>query len=155
MRYQQYVVLSICLLAGTAGCGGTNFGPMGSVSGKLTMDGAPLDAGTQVLFMQMEKGYAAFGQADAEGNYRLKWMREGQTFTEVPVGTYKILIQPPATQNVEELDADAMLAGGDEDLEPATAVFPAKYQQHATSGLEFTVSEGANAHDINLDSNAK
>lgn len=154
MRFQVSSIFSVCLLLVSLGCGGTDFGPMGSVSGKLTMDGAPLTAGTQVLFMQMEKGYAAFGQADAEGNYQLQWMREDQTFTEIPVGTYKILIQPPAVQSVEELDADAMLAGGDEDIQPATPVFPAKYQQHATSGLEFTVNEGANTHDINLDSKA-
>lgn len=154
MRSQVSLILSTCLLLFSSGCGGTDFGPMGSVSGKLTMDGNPLAPGTQVLFMQMEKGYAAFGQADAEGNYQLQWMREDQTFSEVPVGTYKILIQPPTAQNVEELDADAMLAGGDQDIEPPKAAFPTKYQQHATSGLEFTVNEGANTHDINLDSQA-
>lgn len=138
-----------------SGCGGTNFGPMGSVSGKLTMDGKPLDAGTQLLFMQMEKGYAGFALTDAEGNYQLKWMREDKTWTEMPVGSYKILVQPPEVKNVEELSADEMLAGGDKDLAPAKPVFPKMYQQHSTSGLVFEIKEGENKHDINLDSKAK
>lgn len=155
MRPHFCFILSALLVLSAAGCGGTDFGPMGSVSGKLTMDGKPLAAGTQLLFMQMEKGYAAFAQTDAEGNYELKWMREGSTRTEVPVGNYKVLIQPPAVQNVEELDAEAMLSGADQDIKPAEAVFPKKYQQHNTSGLECTVGEGSNTHDINLDSTAK
>ena len=141
-----------CVLSG---CWGTDFGPMGSVSGRLTMDGKPLEAGTQLLFMQMEKGYAAFGQTDAEGNYELVWMREGKNWTEVPIGTYKILIQPPEVKDVEDLDADAMLAGADQDIKPAKAIFPQKYQQHTTSGLQFDVKQGENKHDISLDSGAK
>lgn len=136
----------------TAGCGGTDFGPQGSVSGKLTMDGKPLAAGTQLLFMQMEKGYAAFAHTDAEGNYQLNWMREGSTRTEVPVGEYKVLIQPPAVQDVEELSAEQMLDGGDEDIQPAEPDFPKKYQQHSTSGLSFNVQEGENTCDLDLKS---
>ena len=149
------IVLSAVILIGSMGCGGTDFGPVGSVSGKLTMDGKALAAGTQLLFMQMEKGYAAFAETDTEGNYELKWMREGSTRSEVPVGNYKILIQPPAQQDVEELDAESMLSGADQDIKPAEAVFPKKYQQHATSGLEYSVKEGANTHDIDLQSAEK
>lgn len=155
MRLNMLTAGLAVLCLSLTGCGGTDFGPMGSVSGRLTMDGKPLEAGTQLLFMQMEKGYAAFGQTDAEGNYELVWMREGRNWTEVPVGNYKILIQPPEVKNVDELDADAMLAGADQDIKPATAVFPKKYQQHTTSGLQLEVKEGVNKHDISLDSSAK
>lgn len=148
-------LMALCALFVLHGCGGTDFGPMGSVSGKLTMDGKPLDAGTQLLFMQMEKGYAGFAHTDAEGNYSLKWMREDKTWNEMPAGSYKILVQPPEVKNVEELSADQMLAGGDKDLAPAKPVFPKKYQDHNTSGLTFEIKEGENKHDIDLDSKAK
>ncbi|MCA9036359.1 MAG: hypothetical protein KDA91_14590 [Planctomycetaceae bacterium] len=155
MRFQLFCVGIIAFSTSIIGCGGTDFGPMGSVSGRLTMDGQPLAEGTQLLFMQMEKGYAAFARTDAEGNYKLQWMREGKTWDEVPTGMYKILVQPPEVKNVEELDAEAMLAGADQDIQPAAAVFPRKYQQHSTSGLQFDVKEGTNTSDINLDSKFK
>ena len=90
------------------------------------MDGKPLATGTQLLFMQMEKGYAAFAHTDDKGTYELKWMREGSTRTEVPVGDYKILVQPPEVKDVEELSADEMLDGGAEDIQPAEPDFPKK-----------------------------
>ncbi|MFG0333036.1 MAG: hypothetical protein ACF8TS_06700 [Maioricimonas sp. JB049] len=136
-----------------AGCrGGTDFGPMGSVTGKLTMDGEPMAAGTQLLFMQMEAGYAAFGETDAEGNYSIVWAREGERKAEIPTGTYKVLIQPPAVgRDTEELSAEEMLEGGG-DVPPAEPQFPRKYQQHSTSGLEYPVGEGENRIDIDISS---
>lgn len=150
-HFSLFTILSILVAA--SGCGGgTNFGPMGSVSGKLSMDGKPLTEGTQLLFMQMSDGYAAFAHTDAEGSYQLQWMREGVTHSEVPVGDYKILIQPPTVRDVEELTPEEMLEGADADLESAEPDFPSKYQEHRTSGLTFTVKEGANTCDLDLKS---
>lgn len=139
-------VLTACL---TVGCGGTDFGPMGQVSGKVTLNGATVAQGTQLVFMQMEKGYAGFGMTDAEGKYTLEWRREGKYFDGLPVGVYKVMIQPPVAVDVEELDADAMLAGGG-DVAVTKPEFDRKYRQTATSGLEFTITEGANTCDIDL-----
>jgi len=145
-------LLFSCLLFVTGCGGGTEFGEMGSVSGKLTMNGTPVSEGTQLLFMQMDKGYAAFGNTDADGNYTLTWMREGKTWNEVPTGTYKVLIQPPQVVDVEELSPEEMLEGKDEDIQPQKPEFPVKYQQHATSGLEYQVTPGANQINIDLES---
>ena len=152
MKYYRSFALVLALTLSAYGCGGTNFGPVGSVKGTLTMDGKPLATGTQLLFMQMEQGYAAFAHTDDAGTYELKWMREGSTRTEVPVGEYKILVQPPEVKDVEELSADEMLDGGAEDIQPAEPDFPKKYQQHSTSGLTFSVKEGANTCDLDLKS---
>lgn len=144
-------MLGLCLV----GCsGGTDFGPMGSISGRLTMDGQPLAEGTQLLFMQMDAGYAAFGQTDAEGNYRIVWAREGDRKSEVPTGVYKVLIQPPAVVDTEAMSAEEMLEGNYDDAEPAAPAFPKRYQQHSTSGLEYTVTEGDNEINIDLSSDA-
>jgi len=146
--------IALLLVAGLlAGCrGGTDFGPMGSVSGKLTMDGKPMAEGTQLLFMQMEAGYAAFGQTDAEGNYSIVWARDGDRKSEIPAGTYKVLIQPPAVgKDTEEMSPEEMLDGGG-DVPPAQPEFPRKYQQHSTSGLEYQVAEGENTIDIDISS---
>lgn len=136
----------------TLGCSrGPNYGPTGTISGKLTMDGEPLAEGTQLLFMQMDAGYAAFGATDADGNYEIIWIRDGARKREVPTGVYKVLIQPPAIgTEVELMTADQMLEGGD--VAPAKPDFPSRYQQHSTSGLEYTVTEGPNTIDIDLDS---
>ena len=136
------------------GCSGaTDFGPMGSVSGKLTLDGQPLAEGTQVLFKQMQAGYAAFGHTDAEGNYSLTWMRDGQRKTEIPVGEYHVLIMPPGNEDPSaELSPDEMFAGGG-DTPAAKPEFPPRYQSHTTSGLKFSITEGPNSVDIVLEKN--
>lgn len=143
----------LIVLGALAGCsGGTDFGEMGSISGKLTMDGQPLEAGTQLLFMKIDAGYAAFGDTDEAGNYTITWIREGERRSEVPVGDYQVLIQPPAGQDTESMSADQMLSG--EDVPIAEPKFPRKYQQHATSGLEYTIEPGENRVDIDLKSDA-
>lgn len=129
----------------------TDYGPMGSVNGKLTIDGKTIDQGTQLLFMKMDAGYAAFGETDADGNYSITWARDGERKSELPLGSYKVLIQPPSVgKDTEEMSAEEMLDGGD--VAPAKPKFPAKYQQHSTSGLEYTIKEGENQIDIDLKS---
>ncbi len=158
IRFRSRSSLMLLMFMSTMLCSGcsneTDFGPMGSIAGQLTMDDKPLAQGTQLLFMKMDAGYAAFGETDAEGNYSITWVRDGERKTEVPIGAYKVLIQPPATgKDTEEMSPEEMLAGGD--AAPAKPAFPKKYQQHATSGLEYTIQEGPNTVNINLDSNAK
>ncbi|QDV51735.1 hypothetical protein [Gimesia fumaroli] len=154
MRAPRIVTSLLIVLLGlsTTACSKTtDYGPMGSVTGKLTIDGKAIDQGTQLLFMKMDAGYAAFGETDAEGNYSITWARDGERKSEVPLGSYKVLIQPPRVgKDTEEMSAEEMLEGGD--VAPAKPKFPAKYQQHATSGLEFTVKEGENKINIDLKS---
>jgi hypothetical protein len=151
----MYRCLLACLLLGSSwSCSGeTDFGPMGSVSGKLTLDGQPLSEGTMLLFKQMQSGYAAFGETDAEGNYSLTWIREGERKTEIPAGEYHVLIMPPGSgDESEELSADEMLAGGGSEAPPALE-YPPRYKSHTASGLKFKIEEGPNTVDITLESN--
>lgn len=137
----------LCLVS-FLGCGGYDYGPTGKVSGTLTINGKPPAAGTAVSFMQMEKGFLAFGLTDAEGNFNVKSWNNG----DMPVGKYKVMLAPPAgeaplPQNVSAEEAFE----NPELLEPTVkAEFPVKFRDTATSGLEFEVEAGKNAFPIDL-----
>jgi hypothetical protein len=133
----------------TAGCGGTDFGDIGQIKGKVTFNGEKLAQGTKVIFMRMDTGYAGFGFTDVEGNYSIEWHRDGREYDGLPVGTYKVLVEPPGVLDVESLSADEMLDGAD-NVAPPEIPFDKKYTQTATSGIEFTIKAGLNTCDIEL-----
>lgn len=145
---KDVLLLMMCLSVTLAGCGGYDYGPTGKVKGTLTMQGKPLASGTAVSFMQMEKGFLAFGLTDAEGKFEVKSWNEGA----MPIGVYKVMIAPPAgspppPQNytAEELFENPEL------MDPVTkAEFPQKYRDTQTSGLEFEIKEGENNFPIDL-----
>ena len=131
------------------GCGGTDFGEIGKITGKITHKGETVVKGTKVIFMRMDTGYAGFGFTDDEGKYSIEWHRDDKVFNGLPVGTYQVLVEPPGTIDVESLSADQMLAGVCNSAPPAAA-FDKKYAQTATSGIEFTIKGGENTCDILL-----
>lgn len=133
----------------TIGCGGTDFGDIGQIKGKVTFNGEKLAQGTKVIFMKMDTGYAGFAFTDVEGNYSIEWHRDGKKYDGLPVGTYKVLVEPPGLIDVETLSADEMLDGAD-NVAVAEIPFDRKYTQTATSGIEFTISAGENTCDIDL-----
>jgi hypothetical protein len=137
----------LALLASfAAGCSGEfDYGPTGTVSGRLTMDGKPLKEGTQVAFMQLEKGYIAFGPTDPDGNFTVSSWNEGQ----LPVGQYTVMIQPPGGVQTKEPTAEELLAGKGK---VAATQFPMKYSQTSTSGLKYEVKEGENRFEIDISS---
>lgn len=135
-----------------AGCGGDDFGPKGSVTGKLTLDGKPLPAGTKVLFMEPEKGYMGFGLTDEAGDYRIEWRRSGTAYDGLPVGNYQVSLVPAGGIDVDEVSADDMLAGGPKQPKPSVAI-PAKLLRNTTSGLVYDVKAGENIINIEATTN--
>jgi hypothetical protein len=141
-------ILSVIALAG---CGGYDYGPTGQITGRLTMDGKPLPAGHAVTFMEMQKGYLAFGVTDANGDFEVKSWNEGY----MPVGPYKVAIAPPAgtAPDTSQYSADELFEHPELMDEPGgKALFPRKYLSSTTSGLEYTVKEGENHFEIDLKS---
>src|SRR5262245_53432384 len=65
--------------------------PTSTVSGKVTYKGEAVTEGT-VNFMNLEKGWAADGVIDANGNYKLAG--------ELKPGTYKVFFQPPLPEQL-------------------------------------------------------
>jgi hypothetical protein len=143
------LVWCLLLLTSLPGCGGTDFGEIGKISGTITLNGETIPTGTKVIFMKMDTGYAGFGFTNEDGKYSIEWHREGKVFDGLPIGTYNVLVEPPGTVDVESLSADEMLAGVGNDAAPGPA-FDKKYTQTATSGLEFTIVAGDNVCDIPL-----
>jgi hypothetical protein len=149
---QSWVITAAALaLASFAGCGpGVNYGTTGTVAGKLTMEGQPMAAETQVIFMEPEKGYAAIANTDAAGNYKITQWNDGniKNGAELPVGKYRVMIQPPASKENSEPTAEELMANPK--LQRGAKVeFPERYRQTHTSGLEFEIKQGAN--DIPID----
>jgi hypothetical protein len=148
-RLNQRLIVLLFLLASLTGCGGTDFGEIGKIHGTITLRGEKIAKGTKVIFMKMDAGYAGFGFTDDEGKYSIEWHREGKVYDGLPVGTYKVLVEPPGTIDVEAMSADEMLAGVSNEAPPAPA-FDKKYTQTSTSGIEFTIKGGDNSCDIPL-----
>lgn len=69
--------LSLCLLLSISllvGCGGSG-NPVGTVSGKVTLNGEPVSEAS-VMFEPVDGGRSSFGITGADGNYQLTYMQE-------------------------------------------------------------------------------
>jgi hypothetical protein len=107
--------------------------PTGSVTGKVTLDDAPVVAGT-VLFLS-DDGRAASAELQPDGTYTL----------ECRLGQFKVAVAPPVPPGAEAaLDAPESDAGGVD--------IPPQYQDVGSSGLTTEVKEGTNRFDISLSS---
>lgn len=113
------------------------------------MGDEPLKAGTQVVFMHAEKGYAAYGSTDDAGNFQIASWNDGN----MPVGRYRVMIQPPAGDiNPETASSEELLNDPELSEAAAEAEFPFKYRQTSTSGLAYEVVQGPNTFNIDLES---
>lgn len=111
-----------------AGCSGGT--PTGSVSGKVTLGGAPLTAGC-VQFTNQASGIGESAELDALGAYHV---------TALPVGEYQVAITPPPPPAPHEMDQPG----------PPRVNIPGKYQDVKTSGLNATITRGTNTADFDL-----
>ena len=130
-----------------AGCDSAHdYGPTGTVSGKLSYNGETVAPGTAVVFVDMAAGYTCMGATDAEGNYTLSSWNEG----DLPVGSYDVMIRPVVPEMDSDLDDPEAAMDNPEPVAPMEYDFPEKYGALATSGLKFEVKEGANDIPIDL-----
>lgn len=142
--FRNFAVL--VFVASLVGCGSDPYGPTGKVTGKLTMDGKPLAAGHAVSFMQMEKGFLAYGITDAEGKFVVKSWNDGK----MPIGSYSVMIAPPGGEGeTSDLSAEDRFEQGQANGKSKSS-FPARYRETTTSGLKYDIVEGDNNFDIDL-----
>lgn len=134
-------LLGLLVLA-LVGCGGST----GSVTGKVTLKGKPVTAGT-VTFLGSNQQVST-SPIDAEGNY---------TIAKVALGPAKISVTPPPpapTGMMMKMDPSKMGGDAEKPTESAPAAkavpIPENYQNPEKSGLTYTVTKGKNEHDIEL-----
>jgi len=126
------VALVACCLVG---CGAT--GPAGKVEGRVTVGGAPVPAGTLVMFTEGPDPFSATIGADG------KFTAE----KAVKAGAYAV-----AVQEVEkELSYEESKKAGASGTRPVfQSVVPEKYRFAGTSGVKFEVKAG-DANKLELD----
>ncbi|MDB4733197.1 hypothetical protein OAF42_02005 [Planctomicrobium sp.] len=128
------------------GCGGSPGlpdGETGTVSGKLSLDGETVPAGSAVIFTPESGGLPAIGEVGSGGSFSLK-MKGG---SDILVGTYKVSVSAPVVEVDPAAAMEASVAGEDVGGEVA---FPVKYLNPDASGETFTVKEGDNTFDLDM-----
>ncbi len=135
------VMLGLSLAVFT-GCGGGDLPELGTVHGKVTLDGKPV-VGARVVF-QPEEGRPSTGVTDAEGNYELYYTVDVKGAI---VGRHTVRIYSGDAGGEEEAEEPA--PASDANAPPPTKI-PEKYGDNST--LSFEVKSGDNTIDIELTS---
>jgi hypothetical protein len=119
-----------------AGCGETS--QESQVSGNVSLDGKRLGPGI-IVFAPVGNGTPAIGPIEHDGSYSMSTSHE----VGLSAGKYKVGI------SIREVPAN--VKRGDR-LPPGKLLIPEKYEDSATSGLEYDVAPGSNTIDIELKS---
>lgn len=156
MRFKKniHLLLAVCLIFPAVGCSRKfNYGSTGTITGHLTMNGKPLAAGHAVVFMEPEKGFLAFGLTDENGDFRVSSWNNGQ----IPVGPYQAHLAPPvdsaAAAAAEKMTAEERFDHpelADPQMNKTKRVFPERYANIRTSGLEFQIEPGENYLEVEI-----
>ena len=117
----------------TAGCGGSDEN-LGSVKGRVTLDGEPLEGATVQFQPTAEGGAPSSGMTDAKGRYELMY-------------TFNSRGAVPGEHVVEITTAGTYFDEAGNELEREERV-PAKYNRKTT--LKRTVEPGRNTIDFEL-----
>ncbi|WP_437230774.1 carboxypeptidase-like regulatory domain-containing protein [Planctomicrobium sp. SH661] len=138
-------VLALSCLILISGCGrssGRAHSETAPVSGKLTLAGAPLQKGTQVVISNEDDGFVFSGTTDEAGAFKIisQFPENG-----VPIGHYVVTIAPPAAPQVNSMELALNPKANQVKID-----FPKSYMQTKTSGLDFEVQLKDNVLDLDL-----
>jgi hypothetical protein len=115
--------------AAVSGCERGDRPPLGTVHGKISLDGKPL-TGARVGFAPKDSGRASTAVTDAEGHYELTYIRD---IMGAKVGAHTVRVSTA------------------HDRDSATETVPVRYNIRST--LQAEVAAGDNAIDFNLTTN--
>lgn len=147
-----------------AGCGSADEKQVvtGKVSGRVTLDGKPVQPGCVLTFLPVSAGAEiSSGLVLDDGTF----VATSGDISGIPIGEYRVIVSPPplSPEDEEELTKknsqavmSALINKSPKELEkveyPQDAVVPRKYWRDTTSGLTFTVKEGDNKAAFDLSS---
>lgn len=129
MNVRGTMLLLAAVALACVGCGGK----MGSVTGKVTVEGQPV-ANASVTFEDGVKHIRASGVTDANGVYTLSTNAKNDG---APVGDYKVSVTQAGPEDSSQTTAPPRL-------------FPPQFERAETSGLTTSVKSGSNTFDIQL-----
>lgn len=122
-------VTLMCL--GLAGCG-SGKGPVGYVTGHVTLQAKPLGSG-YIAFSSSAKGVAAGASLSPAGEFKLT--------DPLPPGDYIVTVIPPAAPPPLSVPAGSP---------PPKSDIPEKYRSEKKTDLKFAVKAGANQATFDL-----
>lgn len=139
-------VLAVALMCfvSAAGCGGGGgySGPTGSLSGKVTIDGAVPPDGTVMVLLHKETGFGASAKIKSDGSYGLVNVRSGE---------YRVGLINNKAVEAENIDPDAaMTAIEDGSYEEPPSPLPEELGSPETSGVTLNVPEGEGQFDLQI-----
>lgn len=136
-----------CRLAGIAasvicsmlfvGCSGSAGPVVGSVAGKVTLDGAAYGEG-RVEMRDPVSSIVGGAELKPDGTFQVVTPEGG-----LRTGTYDVVVLPPPIPSLDPIEA-AKGAKPPTD----TSKIPAKYRDYKTSGIKATVVKGSNTVDV-------
>lgn len=138
MIHRNRVGVSTCLtvvVLAAAGCAPSR----ATLSGKVTMRGKPITAGT-VVFVGANNQIAT-GKLDEEGRYVAQ---------RVPMGSLKVAVQTLRPKQLQTMAEQSKGASGLPNRLKNLVPVPQKYADPETSGLTCEVNQSQLEHDIDL-----
>lgn len=131
------LILAAAVIVATSGCGGdSNTPPLGTVHGKVTLNGQPLDGAT-IEFIP-EGGRPSIGVSDAAGEYSLLFKADKPGAI---IGKHAVRITSQRSRSGGEGDAPL--------VEARSETVPSQYNDQTTLSVEVTA--GDNTHDFQLE----
>lgn len=127
-----FSLICVACLAMT-GCSQPAGPEMISISGTVSFEGSPVEAG-HINFFDQSSGMGGQGQLSPGGKYQ----------AEVPAGTYDVSVTP----NMVMVDSGPN-SPPSEEYEKVNNI-PVRYHVGASSGLTATVSSDKTTHDFNM-----
>lgn len=116
------------------------------ITGRVTLEGRPMNPGFSVVFMEPQRGDLAYGTSDAEGNFVVNSWKNG----EMVPGRYKVYVVPPALKKETDPQGSNILEGSSDNVQLAPYAYDDKYRHLESTPLEYKVSVGENRFEIDL-----
>ena len=137
------IFIACCFLApvsGLVGCGGSS--SEATVQGVVTLDGAPVPAGS-ISFVPSTGGTQAYAMSDESGAYEAYTGRKPGLRT----GEYKVTVVARKKPQVNQTEAGGPAAAGD-------SITPRWYASPETTSLAIKVEPGSNEVNLELTTQA-